>query len=100
MILGRATDTIPCPSNRMDQLRPEAFVDLGAQPADMGFDDVSARIEMNVPDMLKQHRTGDHLAGVAHQVFKQTEFPRLQLDQFPATPHRARQEIEFQIKHA
>src|ERR1700719_1834703 len=56
-ILGGPTDTIPCPSNRMDQLRFEAFVDLGAQPADVGFDDIRARGEMNVPDVLEQHRS-------------------------------------------
>src|SRR5271169_2102136 len=98
-ILGRTADTIPCPSNRMDQLRLEAFVNLGAQPADMGFDHVRARIEMNVPDVLEQHRARDHLVSMAHQVFKQAEYPRLQLDQLPATPHCARQQIEFQIKH-
>ena len=54
---------------------------------------------MNVPDVLKQHCARDHLASVAHQVFKQPEFPWLQLDELPATPHRTRQQIEFQISH-
>src|SRR6202049_94446 len=90
-ILGGPTDTIPCPSNRMDQLRLEAFIDLAAQAADMGFHNVRARVEMNVPDVLEQHRARDHLTSVAHQVFEQAVFPWLQLDQLPATPHRARQ---------
>ena len=75
----------------MDQLRFKAFVDFGAQPADVGFDDICPRVEMNVPDVLEQHRARNHLACVPHQVFKQAEFPWLQLDQLPAPPHRARQ---------
>src|SRR5271156_6067760 len=88
-ILGRTTDTVPCPSNRMDQLGFEAFVELGAQPADVGFDDIRARVEMNVPDVLEQHRARDHLASVTHEILEQAEFPRLQLDQLPAPSHRA-----------
>src|SRR5277367_1664604 len=64
-ILGRTADTIPRPSDRMDQLRVKPFVNLGAQPTDMGLNDVRARVEMNVPDVLEQHRAGDHLASVA-----------------------------------
>src|SRR5215831_17468166 len=97
-ILSRAADTIPCPSNGMDQPRLKAFIDLGAQSADVGLDNVRPRVEMNVPDVLEQHRAGDDLASVPHQVFEQSEFPWLQLDQLPATPHRARQKIELQIK--
>jgi len=82
----------------VDQLRLEASVNLCAQPADVGLDDVRARVKMNVPDMFEQHRARDYLASMTHQVFKQTEFPRLQLDQLPATPHCPRQEIEFEIK--
>src|SRR3954447_19372121 len=84
----------------MDQRRLEASIDLAAQTADMGFDDVRARIEMNVPDVLEEHRACDHLTSVAHQILEQAEFSRLQLDQFPISPYRARQEIKFQIKHA
>jgi hypothetical protein len=73
----------------MDQPRLKAFVDLGAQPADVGFDDIRAWVEMNVPDVLKQHRARHHLAGVPHQVFEQAEFSWLQLDKFPAPSHRA-----------
>src|SRR5215469_6051056 len=99
-ILGRATDTIPCPSDRVDQLYLVALINLATQPADIGFDDVRARVEVNVPDVLEQHRTRDHLTGVAHQVFEQAEFPWLQLDQLAPTTHRVRQEVELQIEHA
>ena len=37
----------------------ERLVDLGAQPADMGFDDAGLRIEMKIPDALQQHGAGD-----------------------------------------
>ena len=82
----------------MNQLRPEAFIDLGTQTTDMGFNDVRARVEMNVPDMFKQHCARDHLTGVPHQVFQQLEFSWLQLNQLSATPHRAGQEIKLQIE--
>jgi len=75
----------------MDQRCFEAFVHLGAQPANVGFHNIRAGVEANVPDVLEQHRAGDYLAGVTHQVFKQSEFPRLQLDQLSAPPHRTRQ---------
>src|SRR5262245_14061976 len=76
-ILGRAANTIPRPSHRMDQLRFEAFVDLGAQPAYVGLDDVRMRVEMNVPDVFEQHRARNHLARMTHKVFEQLEFPWL-----------------------
>src|SRR5580692_9600083 len=53
---------------------------------------------MNVPDVLEQHRARDHLTSVAHQVFEQAVFPWLQLDQLPATPHRPRKYIDFEIE--
>src|SRR5215469_12402142 len=90
-ISGSAADTISCPSDRMDQLRFVALVDLGAQPTDVGFDNVRPGVEMNFPDVLEQHRAGDDLASVPHQVFEQSEFPWLQLDQLPAPSHRASQ---------
>jgi hypothetical protein len=77
----------------VDQLHLEAFVDFAAQPADVALDDVGARVEMNVPDVLEQHRARDHLAGVAHQVFKQAELPWLQLDQLPTTARRAAEPV-------
>src|SRR5215469_16925830 len=63
--LGRATDTIPCPSHRMDQFCFEAFVDLAAQPAYVGLDDVRVRVEVHIPDMLQQHRARYHLPCMA-----------------------------------
>jgi hypothetical protein len=54
----------------MDQRCFEAFVDLGAQPANVRFDNIRARVETNVPDVLQQHRARDYLAGVPHQVFE------------------------------
>ena len=74
----------------MDQLRFAALVDLAAQAAYVGFDDVRMGVEMNVPNVLQQHRARYHLSRMPHQVFKQAEFPGLELDQFPAPSHPTR----------
>jgi hypothetical protein len=61
----------------MDQLRFEALVDLAAQPAYVGFDDVRMGVEMNIPDVLEEHCARHHLPCMPHQVFKQSEFAGL-----------------------
>src|SRR5215831_5044896 len=65
-ILGRPADTIPRPSDRMDQFRVEPFVDLAAQPAYVGFDDVRMGVEVNIPDVLQQHHARHYLPCMPH----------------------------------
>src|ERR1700688_1730256 len=72
------TDHISRASDGVQKRRLEIPVDLGAQARDMHVDHVGLRIEMIVPDMFEQHRAGDNLAGVLHQIFEQAEFARLQ----------------------
>ena len=46
----------------------------------MHVDDVCLGVEVIVPDILEQHRAGDHLAVMPHQILEQPEFTWLQRD--------------------
>src|SRR5271165_4299951 len=74
------TNHVPGPAHGAQQRRVKIAVDLGAQARYMHIDHVRLRIEMVIPHMLKQHGTRDHLSGVLHQIFQQTEFTRLEDD--------------------
>ncbi len=53
---------------------------------------------MIVPDILQQHRPRHHLAGVAHQVFEQLEFLRLQGDDTRAARGLPGQQVDMQVR--
>ena len=55
-VLARSTDTIPDAPNRMNERIGLLAVHLAANAADVNIDDVGRGIEMEVPDMLQQHR--------------------------------------------
>src|SRR4051812_21589634 len=76
-------------AHRVDQLRLERLVDLGAQPRDVCLDDAGLRVEVEIPDPFQEHRAGDHLALVAHQHLEQPELARLQVDDLSGPPHGA-----------
>src|SRR5512132_3706127 len=77
---GRRTETISHATNGDDQLAREPLIDLVPQATDMRFHDRGLRIEMKVPNLLEEHRPGDHLARITHQEFKQLEFASLQIN--------------------
>ncbi len=54
---------------------------------------------MIFPDILQQHGARDNLPGVAHQIFEQAEFARLQFNGRAAALGGAGEEIELQIAH-
>src|SRR3981189_3254297 len=72
-LLGFAED-IAGTAQRVDQRRAAVRVDLLAQAADVDVDDVAALVAAVVPHRLEHHGAGQHLAGVAEQVFQQAEF--------------------------
>ena len=72
------TDHISGPADRVQQLRWRPLSIFPRRRRDVHVDDVGLRIEMIVPDVFEQHGAGHHLAGVAHQIFEQAEFARLQ----------------------
>src|SRR3981189_398482 len=75
-VLARSTETVPDTANRMDQRIGLLAIDLATHAPDIDVDDIGRGIEMEIPDVLQQHRPGYHAAFVANQIFQQLEFPR------------------------
>src|SRR5205807_3870405 len=86
----RRPQTVTGASHGVQQGAVEIPIDLLAQPADVNVDDVGLRVEMIVPDMFEQHRSGDDVAGIAHQIFEKAKFARQYLDRLVAAPHGSR----------
>src|SRR6185437_13692892 len=72
-------------------------VELAPQIAHLHVDDVGVRRGLHIPNLLEQHRPRDGLAGVAHEVFEQPEFHRMQLDQLAFAPDRSLDQVHFQV---
>src|SRR3954470_13510652 len=88
------TQNISRAAHGVDQLAAETAIHFAAQPAQMGFYDIGARIEMQVPDIFQQHGAGHHPAHIAHQIFQQAEFLGLQIDCPSAAMHGAPNQID------
>src|SRR4051794_7397873 len=88
---------ITCTAHGVDQLDFEIPVDLASQSGDVTVDGIGLGIEMHVPDAFEQHRAGDALAAVLHQIFQQAEPPRLQLDQPPGPAYGAGERVELEV---
>src|SRR6185437_5790580 len=67
------TQDVACAADGMDQFDRIAAIHLAAQPAHMGFHDIGAGIEMQLPDILQQHAARDHPAGIAQHIFQELE---------------------------
>src|SRR5580704_11696902 len=81
----------------MKQLRREIFIDFPAQTANLYIDHVGLRIKVIVPDRLEQHRAGNHLALVPHQVFEKAELARLKGNGRASALGPPRSQIQSQI---
>src|SRR5512143_154869 len=64
----------------VNQLGLEILVHFVPQSADPRVNDVGMRIEIVVPDMLHDHGPGNHLPGIAHEVFEEGELTGLKFD--------------------
>ena len=87
-------------THRVQQGRFETLLDLAAQARDMHINDIGLRVEVIIPDMLQQHCSSDDLPGMAHQIFEQTEFARLEDDDLTCPFGGMRQAVEFEIADA
>src|SRR6516164_1915707 len=96
---GRAKNIARTP-NRVDQLRLALRTDFGTEPTHMGLDDLSFGVKMKVPDSLEQHCSGYHALRIAHEVFKQSELPRLELDIPTASFCSMGNQVELQIGYS
>src|SRR5258708_13788110 len=77
-VLTRSTDAISDAADGMDQRIGLGIVDLAADAPDIDVDDVGGGIEMQVPDMLEQHRARDDAALIADEIFEQLKLARQQ----------------------
>src|SRR5262245_50733612 len=82
-VLPRSSDTVSNAADGMDERIGLLPVDFAADTADIDINDVGRGVEMEIPDMLQQHRSWNNLTFVANQVFENLEFSRQQRD-FPA----------------
>src|SRR2546423_6610088 len=96
-VLARSTEAISDAANGVDQWIGLGIVDLAADTSDIDVDDVGRGIEMQVPDMLEQHRARDHAAFVAHEIFEQLELARQQRNLAAAATGVARDQIDREI---
>jgi hypothetical protein len=79
----------------MNELDRTMLSQLRTQSADMCFNDVGLGIEMEVPDCFQQHRASDDPIGVAHELCKQLELARLQINRIAAVRDRSLEQIQF-----
>ena len=78
----------------------KAGIQLGPQAADMGFNDGGLGREVEAPDILQQHRAGNDLALMQHQIFQHLVFARLELDEPPGAADRPGEPVKLQIRDA
>src|SRR6266702_7965346 len=96
-VLTRSTEAISDAADGVDQRIGLAVVDLAADAPAIDIDDVGGGIEVQIPDMLEQHRTGDDAALVADEIFEQLKLPRQQRN-LPAAPAgAARDQVDGEI---
>src|SRR5579864_8195535 len=91
--IQRVTD----PAKGMNERHGVPPIDLAAQSADVGLDDRGVGIEMHFPHFVQQHRAGDDLPGVSHQILEQQEFAWQQLYAHTGPADRAREQVNLQV---
>src|SRR5581483_9064369 len=96
-ILAGSPEAIADAADGMDQRIGLLVVDLAAHPPDIDVDDVGRRIEVQIPDVLQQHRARHHTALVAHQIFQQLKLLRQQHQLLAAPARTARDQIDREI---
>src|SRR6476619_49115 len=93
---GRPND-IPHSPNCVNKLLLAGRADLGAEPADVGFDNFRLGVEVEFPDPLQQHGPRHHATCVAHEIFEQSELSRLKVDVRAITLYAMGHKIHLQV---
>jgi hypothetical protein len=81
----------------MNERNLPAPVDFRAQAAHMGFHDVRFRIEMEIPNTLQQHRSGDDTSFASYQEFQELKLAWQKFDQLSASTNSPSDQIHFQV---
>ena len=89
-VLARSTDTIPNTPNCMDQRIRLLTVYLAADATNIDVNDIGGGVEMNIPDMLPQHRPWNYEAFMTNEIFQELKFSRPQFDFAIAAAHCSR----------
>src|SRR5271165_1270517 len=95
----RFPENITDTSNGVDQRRFSVFIDFLAQAVDLHFNHVGGRINVHVPDLVKDHRTRHHSSGIPYQVFQKREFLGRKLQELTAPARFATDQVQLQIGH-
>src|SRR5947209_8144992 len=98
-VLARSTDAISDTADGVDQRIGLGVVDLAADAPDINVDDVGGGIEMQIPDMLEQHRAGDDAALVADEIFEQLKLARQQRNFTAAAAGIACDQVDGEIAY-
>ena len=61
---------IPATANGMDQFFGSASIDFIPEVVHIDIDDVGEGIEVLIPHVFGDHGSGEHSAGMAHQIFE------------------------------
>src|SRR6516225_763669 len=99
-VLLRSTEAKSHAANGVNQRIGLAAVDFAAHPPDIDVDDIGRWVEVEIPDMLQQHRAGNHFADIANQVLEKLKFPRQQLDLAAAPADDPHQQVDLQVADA
>ena len=91
-----AGEHIASVANRPQALPPTVGVDLLTQLADVNVYDIRLRVEMVIPDIFKQHGSGNDLVCMPHQIFQELELAGLQHHRLVGTGDFVRQQIHMQ----
>src|SRR5271156_493793 len=75
----RPTEDITRASHGVDQLRQPALFEFSPKPSDMNIDHIGLRVVMIAPNLLEEHRSGNHPTRMSHQILEQTVLARQQL---------------------
>ena len=95
--LAIAAHPIASTADGLDQLGVKASIDFCAQPADVAFDEVRARVEMERPDILQQHGARYDLARVTHEIFEEFVLLLLEFDPGSRPSAPPLEQIEFEV---
>lgn len=90
-------DAIAKPSYRTYQRYISGAIDFQPQPADVRLNDGGFGIQLQVPDLLKEHRSCDDAAAIPQQDLKHTKFAWLQMDNLARPFDFPFDQIDFKV---
>ena len=67
----------------MEQFGLKIFIDLISKMRDVNINDVGSGVEMVIPHVCRNHRSGDDLTRTSHEVFKKRVFLGGELNLYP-----------------